>query len=73
MLYAVFMLVGMGLGIIFTTAWKHAKSVGILHITNSNLEDDPYLFLELSAKPDAIVDRDYVIFEVRSKKHTSHK
>lgn len=73
MLYIVFLLVGIGIGIIFTTLMKRTKSVGVLRIDNSDPSEDPYLFLELTRDPHELYNAKFVNLEVKVKNFISQK
>lgn len=71
MLYIVLVLIGVGIGVIFTTFFKHKKSVGRLRVDHS--DDQPYLFLELDDDLASVCQMDYVTLQVCVKNYVSHK
>ena len=57
-------LVGILVGFIFFRTHVRKKSIGELHIDNSDPCDGPYLFLELSKEPMTIKRNSYVTMKV---------
>ena len=72
MLYVVLVLAGMGIGIIFTSIFRHKKVVGFLRVDRSDPFEEPYLFLELSKDVGDISNMDYVTLQVKVKNYISH-
>lgn len=73
MLYIVLVLVGVGIGVVFTTLMNRKKPIGVLRIDQSDPDDNPYLFLELSRDPHEIYNMDFVTLEVKVKNFVSQK
>jgi hypothetical protein len=63
------------IGCILMKILSHPHPVGNLRIDNSDPDDGPYLFLELSSEstPDILKLKKYVTFEVKAKDYISHK
>ena len=72
MLYVVLIVIGIALGIIFTTLMKRKKSVGFLRIDRSD-PDGPYLFLELKRDPRDLYGMNLVTLEVKLENFSSQK
>lgn len=73
MLYVVLVLIGVGLGVIFTTVASYHKCVGVIRVDQSDPSDRPYLFLELSKDVHTVCAMDYVRLRVKVKNYISHK
>lgn len=70
----IFFLAGMLVGIIITAIYIACSHlVGTLRIDRSNLDDQPYMFLELSKGVKSILSKKYVILTVNFKNFVSHK
>lgn len=72
MLYVVSIVIGIAIGVIFTTLMKRKKSVGFLRIDRSN-PDGPYLFLELKRDPHDLYNMNFVTLEVKLENFISQK
>lgn len=71
----IFMIFGFGVmvGYVIATIMSRIKSVGTLKVDNSDPDDNPYLFLELSKGLDTIYRRKYVSLKVCIKSFLPHK
>lgn len=61
------------IGFILGILRKKDKAVGTLRIDTSDPEDGPYLFLELSTDPRALMSRKTVILDVNTESYISQK
>lgn len=52
---------------------KHNKPIGTLRIDQSDPDEAPYLFLELSEDPRKLMKSTYVTLKVNAKNYISHK
>lgn len=59
------------LGILLFVRKKYI--IGNLRIDHSDLEDEPYLFLELKSDVDSVINKKYVIMKVQIKDFIPHK
>jgi hypothetical protein len=50
-----------------------SNTLGAIRIDRSDPDEDPYLFLELKGHPDALMNEQYVIFEVKNENFVSPK
>lgn len=70
----VMFLIGLITGFIFAEIRSCSKPIaGVLRIDNSDPEDGPYLFLELSTSPDKLEESSKVIFKVSHKNYISQE
>lgn len=51
----------------------HHKPVGTLRVDQSDPDDNPYLFLELSEDPKKLPNQKYIILKVNIENYISHK
>ena len=66
--------IGLATGFIFAEIRSRSKPIaGVLRFDNSDPEDGPYLFLELSTSPDKIEESSKVIFKVSRKNYISQE
>lgn len=65
--------VGIATGIVLHMVIYRIKSVGVLRVDNSDPDDGPYLFLELSKDIGCIKRKKYVVLKVNLKSCISHK
>lgn len=63
--------VGIIVGIMIAN--KHNKPIGTLRIDQSDPDEAPYLFLELSEDPMKLMSSTYVTLKVNAKNYISHK
>jgi hypothetical protein len=61
------------LGCVVTRFIFRTKPIGTLKVDESDPEDGPYLFLELSTNPNAIKQKQYVTLKVDTKSYISQK
>lgn len=73
MLIAICSVVSFILGYILAKLYKKEKPVGTLRIDQSDPEDGPYLFLELSTDPRALMAKKTVIFDVNTESYITQK
>ena len=66
-------IVGVFMGYIISRHNSHKEYVGTLRIDNSDPEDGPYLFLELSSNPNTLKQFNYVILKVDARNYISQK
>lgn len=52
---------------------KHNKPIGTLRIDQSDPDEPPYLFLELSEDPRKLMNSAYVTLKVNHENYVSHK
>lgn len=55
------------------TSIRNERLVGTLRVDNSDPDDVPYLFLELTSNPEVIKQRKYVTLKVDVKNYLSQK
>jgi hypothetical protein len=72
MLYIGLVLIGAGIGYIFTTICRRKKAVGELVIVPDPY-DEPYLFLNLKTSVSNVCAKDTVILKVEVKNYISQK
>ena len=65
--------IGLLIGIIATTLFIRLRSVGTLRIDRSDPEDGPYLFLELTSRPEEVAKKAYITLRVDLESYISHK
>ena len=65
-------LIGLGLGWLISAKMK-PKSSGTLVVDTSDPDDGPYLFLELSTRPETIMKLPYATFKVDTSNYISQK
>lgn len=65
--------VGIIVGIFLHVVFSRTKSVGALRVDNSDPDDGPYLFLELSKDIGFIKRKKYVVLKVNLKSYIPHK
>lgn len=70
---AVILLVGVLIGVIATLIITRPRPIGSLRIDESDPDDGPYLFLELSTDPNVIKQDKYVTFKVDARNYISPK
>ena len=51
----------------------HHKPVGTLRVDQSDPDDNPYLFLELSGDPKKLPNQKYITLKVNIENYISHK
>ena len=51
----------------------HHKPVGTLRVDQSDPDDNPYLFLELSGDPKKLTNQKYITLKVNIENYISHK
>lgn len=51
----------------------HHKPVGTLRVDQSDPDDNPYLFLELSEDPKKLPNQKYITLKVNIENYISHK
>ena len=51
----------------------HNKPVGTLRVDQSDPDDNPYLFLELSGDPKKLTNQKYITLKVNIENYVSHK
>lgn len=64
---------GVLIGCIITVIVSRIKAIGSLRVDNSDPDDNPYLFLELSKDMDAIYSKKYVTLKVNIKNFIPHE
>lgn len=64
---------GIVAGVVLHIAISRIRSVGTLCVDNSDPDDDPYLFLELSKDIGFIKRKKYVVLKANLKNYISHK
>lgn len=70
----VMFLIGLATGFIFAEIRSRSKPIaGVLRIDNSDPEDGPYLFLELSISPEKFEESSKLIFKVNHSNYISQK
>lgn len=69
----IYFCVGIVIGAILHILISRIKSVGALRIDNSDPDDGPYLFLELSKDIGFIKRKRYVVLKVNLKSYIPHK
>lgn len=52
---------------------NHHKPVGTLRVDQSDPDDNPYLFLELSGDPKKLPNHKYITLKVNIENYISHK
>lgn len=70
---AVFIGIGVVIGIAITMLIFKAFIVGTLRVDRSDPTDNPYLFLELSREMSDVSSKKYVILKVNNRNYISHK
>lgn len=70
----VFLVVGIVLGYVLSRFIPKEKPVGTLRVDQSDLDSEPYLFLELTHQgAEAIQKKKYVLFKVDLKSYISQE
>ena len=64
MMIAIGVIIGVFVGFIAATVIIKARSIGSLKINNSDPDDAPYLFLELSEDVNNLFHKSYVVMKV---------
>lgn len=67
------MLIGIIIGFSIFLFVRKKYIVGDLRVDHSDLEDEPYLFLELKSDVDSLINKKYVIMKVQIKDFIPHK
>ena len=57
----------------FVIGINHHKPVGTLRVDQSDPDDNPYLFLELSGDPKKLPNQKYITLKVNIENYISHK
>lgn len=65
--------VGIAMGIVLHMVISRIKSVGTLRVDNSDPDDEPYLFLELSKDISFIKRKKCVVLKVNLKSYIPHE
>lgn len=66
-------LIGIVLGFSIFLIMSQKNMIGNLRVDSSDLEDDPYLFLELETDVKSISRKKYVLMKVRVEDFIPHK
>lgn len=66
-------LIGLVLGSSIFLFMSKRNTIGNLRVDNSDLVDDPYLFLELETDIKSISEKKYVLMKVRVEDFIPHK
>lgn len=66
-------LIGAVIGVVITGMVIYIHIVGTLRIDHSDPMENPYLFLELSKRLEAVTKKKYVVLRVNKKNYISHK
>lgn len=66
-------LVGAVLGSVISGVILYLHVVGTLRVDRSDPTENPYLFLELSKRLEAVTKKKYVVLRVNKKNYISHK
>ena len=52
---------------------KHHKPIGTRRVDQSDLDDGPYLFLEMSGDPKKLTNQKYITLKVNLENYISHQ
>lgn len=73
--FVVGIIIGIAIGVFIgkMIASRPSRTHGILNVDCSDLEDGPYLFLELNVPINEVVSQKQTIFDVNVTKYISHE
>lgn len=69
----IYICIGVIAGVVLQTVISQLKSAGTLRVDDSDPDDGPYLFLELSKNISFIRRKKYVVLKVDPKSYIPHK
>ena len=67
-------LLGLAIGVVYVRVTiRNERLIGTLRVDESDPDDGPYLFLELSTNPEIIKQKEYVTLKVNANNYLSQK